>query len=326
MNKKKIPLLILDTNVWRYILDAESNDRVRQSAISAKVQIAMPPCILFEMFRLEDKDLRSRLLELATYQGWKRLMPEAFAEAMELQREIERLHPSWISKDADLSWTNQNYWDWRKKKGGFWDRVRTQPDQVAEYVNKSESEDIEKARNQRVAARRMSEEAGWVFHDLDLDRIVAYEAGDPGEVREAFQPWRVAGKNVFESVLRGRKDHPYYDWIVPLLDLRQIMMERDDWDDFWLRKIDATHMPRWWISWAMEMYTATRKVNTGTAFDIQLATYLVEVDHVVTADKVFHSLVQACRKYAPIQMAESHLISAGNTGIEELVLLMNEII
>jgi hypothetical protein len=50
-------------------------------------------------------------------------------------------------------------------------------------------------------------------------------------------------------------------------------------------------------------------VTEGTPGDTQLGTYLVEVDIMLSADKVLVNIANRCRKDAPFTIAESRLVT-----------------
>ena len=44
-------VLLLDTNIWRYITDAQADARVRRASISTKVAVAVAPAAVYEAHR-----------------------------------------------------------------------------------------------------------------------------------------------------------------------------------------------------------------------------------------------------------------------------------
>jgi hypothetical protein len=57
--------------------------------------------------------------------------------------------------------------------------------------------------------------------------------------------------------------------------------------------------------------------------DTQLFTYFLETDVVVTADKALIDILEECRPYAPCQLPDGKLVSAGAPGVENLLRLLN---
>ena len=61
-----------------------------------------------------------------------------------------------------------------------------------------------------------------------------------------------------------------------------------------------------------------RKVTPGTPGDTQLATYFLETDFVMSADKALIDTLQECRPYAPCRLPAGKLVPAGNPGVDAL--------
>jgi hypothetical protein len=76
-------------------------------------------------------------------------------------------------------------------------------------------------------------------------------------------------------------------------------------------------MPRFWLRWAFEHLQLFHKVTDGTPGDAQLATYLVEGDIVVSADKNFLRIAEAVRPYAEVPIAKTKRVSADKNGVVE---------
>jgi glycosyltransferase involved in cell wall biosynthesis len=72
-----------DTNIWRYLVDADVIEAIRMAARSADVDIVACPAVVYECLRMFDVDLRRRLAKALTRGAWLRPMPEAFVEACE---------------------------------------------------------------------------------------------------------------------------------------------------------------------------------------------------------------------------------------------------
>lgn len=73
-------------------------------------------------------------------------------------------------------------------------------------------------------------------------------------------------------------------------------------------------MPRFWLRWAFEHLRLFHKVTDGTPGDAQLATYLLEADVVVSADKNFLRITDAVRPYARFSMAKTKRVAAEKRG------------
>ena len=71
--------VLLDSNLWRYIIDAGFQGRLLRVARHGNVILQIAPAIMFEALRLRDIPLRNRLVGLMTNRSFHRLMPEAYS-------------------------------------------------------------------------------------------------------------------------------------------------------------------------------------------------------------------------------------------------------
>lgn len=88
------PVLLPDTNVWVYLVDAGAVDVVRKEAKRFGVSVAACPAVVYECLRARlDPTAKKARVEALTRGSWQRLMPEAFKEANEARRSIARVRP-----------------------------------------------------------------------------------------------------------------------------------------------------------------------------------------------------------------------------------------
>ncbi|BCJ73579.1 hypothetical protein CS0771_31230 [Catellatospora sp. IY07-71] len=50
-----------DTNIWRYIVDADAVEAVRRAAKTAGVDVVACPAVVYECLRMSDRETRRRL-------------------------------------------------------------------------------------------------------------------------------------------------------------------------------------------------------------------------------------------------------------------------
>jgi predicted nucleic acid-binding protein len=55
--------ILVDTNVWRYLIDLDALETIYRSAKGAHDLILACPAVLYEMLRLEDVSPRRRLIK-----------------------------------------------------------------------------------------------------------------------------------------------------------------------------------------------------------------------------------------------------------------------
>ena len=98
--------VLLDSNVWRYLVDNRSQGALLQVARDGAYDVQIAPGVLYEALRLKDASLRATLVRLMTNRRFHRLMPEAYSESMEILQEIKRVQPDLLCDKPDLHWFN----------------------------------------------------------------------------------------------------------------------------------------------------------------------------------------------------------------------------
>lgn len=310
--------ILLDSNIWRYLVDADAIRLLREATQRAKrSSIVIAPAVLYEAALNEDAKVRGQLLSAMTQRCWKRLMPEAFDEAEELKREIRHLKPLWLRAKPDLNRFRRIRQDWCRAQGGLWDRIQT--DSILLRQHEKQAGLLERAQMQ---ARYLREEgrvmpANWLTTPLRSIKGSLPSQHD-GWDGSPFEPWRLDGYNVLRVAL-GTPDHPTYDWLEGEIDLSALFESSAALLHFWLHDVRTESMPRHWLRWGFEFLQRQRKVTDGTPADCQLGTYLAGVDVLATADKIFHDIATKCHQDAPFPIAKSVRLPAGSAAIEPLL-------
>jgi len=323
MKRKQRVRVLLDTNVWRYLVDQGANKDLLRSVRGGRVQIQIAPSVLYEALRTRDVDLRRRLASLMTLPTWKRLMPEAYSESQEILSEVRRLRPKWLRPTPDLNALRRFRFDWVRSRGGFWERVRLTPDKEAGYVAQLGDDDIARARRQADDRRKEFRDIS-CFETVALDSVYCDQLGSiPGWNGDRIEAWR---GDAWYSTTRALQTpgHPYIDWLSPEIDISQLTQPGQSWVRFWFYEVSTKAMPRFWLRWAFEFLQRFRRVTEGTPCDAQLATYLPEADLVVSADKAFIQIANRCRVFAPCCFAETVLIPSGRQGVDALLSRLTE--
>lgn len=310
--------ILLDSNIWRYIVDAGALSTLQIVARSSRHRILASPAVLFEAAHSANKQLRASLLVALTRPEWKRLMPEAYWEAEELKGEVRRIRPEWLRPRPDLNFFKRVRHDWIRSKGGVWDRII----QEAHLLQKSDSEMIKRARDQAYALRNDALKWSASWESAPLSKLHAYFSSSiSGWDGTPVEPWRVDALNVFKTATLTA-GHPSNDWLKEELNLALMLSQSADLTRFWLHEANLQRMPRHWLRWAFEFLQRFRKVNNGTPVDIQLGTYLVDADFFMSADKTLIQLAARCRLDAPFKVAESVSVPAGDTAVGEIIRLL----
>lgn len=312
---------LLDSNIWRYVLDAGAQGALLRVANSSSINIQVAPAVVYEALRLRDVPLRDRLISLMTNHRFERLMPEAYSESMEILAEVRRLRPEWLRPSPDQRFFARSRNDWSRKMGGFWVRCARSPETEALRVQMAEGSLLKQAAEQIKDARKEMMDVGWKANP-SMDKTLASPlrpvAGWNGEMVEA---WRIESWNGVTYAL-SRPGHPYRDWISPFVELDDGLLHSPAWVEFWLHLASAEALGRQWMRWAHSFAQRFRKVTDGSGADNQLFTYLLETDVVISADKAFLAILDECRPYAPRSLPVGRLVPAGTPGVEAVLSLL----
>jgi hypothetical protein len=312
-----------DTNIWRYIVDADAVERVRKAAKSHGIDLVACPAVVYECLRIKDPKLRRQLAKALTRPEWVRPMPEAYVECEDVRNEVARHRPDWMVPQPDLREWNRNRSDWL---GGFWRRVRQQAPLMAKIIASLGDDELDQARRQAQDRRRHAIDLGHTATSLRLDSATArYLQPVPGWNGQEFEAWRGVGEGHWWHVLFVHQDETRLDWLAPWLDMRRIRADRAGWVEFWTREVSMKQLPREWIRWAMAEVQATRKVTSGTPVDNQISTYLPDFNIFVTGDRAFSEGVEFMRPSAPVPLARASLSPAGAAAVDHLLDLFRQL-
>jgi hypothetical protein len=309
--------VLFDSNVWRYVVDAGAQGALLRAAQKQSHHIQIAPAVVYEALRLRDVPLRDRLIALMTNRRFRRLMPEAYSEAMEIVAEIRHLRPEWLRPDPDETFFIRSRNDWSRKMGGFWVRCAQSPGEEAVRLQRMEGSLLQQASEQIKGTRKEMMEAGWKTNP-SMDKTLA---SPPSPIRgwngEMVEAWRVESWKGVTYAL-SRPGHPYRDWIAPFVELDCGLLNSAAWVEFWLHLVRSEALPRQWMRWGHSFAQRFRKVTSGSGADNQLFTYLLETDAVITADKGFLDILEECRPYAPFSLPIGRLVPAGAPGVESM--------
>jgi hypothetical protein len=153
--------------------------------------------------------------------------------------------------------------------------------------------------------------------NLTQSRVVV-PSEDGSADKELVEYWRYSGELVIWRTISTDDGSAYLDWIQDEINVKMISFDHRDFQRFWYADVDVQNMRRFWLRGAFEFLQQQSAVSNGTPADSALATYLLEADAFMSADKVFISQIKACQKHAPFQVALPVLMPAGPEGVEEL--------
>ena len=308
------PQVLLDTNVWRYLIDLDALETVYRAAKGANGVILACPAVLYEMLRLEDAPLRQRLVKAICRSRWVRMMPEAFEESEDFKAEIGRLRPQWLLHDVDRSMFNGLYNDWKGPRGVWW-RSRVDPSLASAAVRAVEGNDLDRGRSE---SREHRAQIGGIttFEKVKLDRWTStFPLNPPGWDGSPVETWRAEAMRFYITALLvsdGTQSPATREWLESWINLTSIRDNLSSFAKFFLYETDTSHLPREWLRWAFRTLQATRKTSPGTPVDNQIGSYLVDADILMTADKIFVSIIERIAAEAVVPVATPVLVSVEN--------------
>lgn len=315
-NSKKRALL--DTNIWRYVVDNRAQGPLFRLAVNGPYSVQVAPVVVYETLRLKDVARRRSIVNLLTNPRFERLMPEAYSEGMEILKEIERVRPDWLRAVPNVQFFDRLYKDWTRKTGGFWVRCTRSPEGEAHFLSQIEGDMIEGAKAQTLLARKEMIDIGWKRNPPMCKTVMGYDQPLPGWRGDMVEAWRFARWAALTFGL-PQEGNAHRDWIAPFVELDHGLLASAAWVEFWLYLADKRALPRQWMRWAYSFAQRFRKPTPGSPGDTQLATYFLETDLVITADKALLEILEECRPCAPCQLPVGKLLPAGAPGIAVLL-------
>ena len=307
--------ILLDSNVWRYIVDARALPDVMRAARVSKHKILVAPAVLYEAAQTANRDTRNVLLSAMSLPLWKRIMPEAYSESEEVKAEVTRLRPEWLRQIPDPVAFNRFRHDWTRVRGGAWERIKKD----VELLKLGDAATRAQARTQaqELRADALDWPASW--RDSPLTAVSMRPSFSiRGWDSTPFEPWRFDAMNAFRTSM-STEGHPAVDWLEGVIDLQLMLFQLPSLTRFWLGDVETRRMPRHWLRWAFEFLQRQHKVSDGTPVDTQIGTYLVDADVMLSADKVFVRIATRVKEDAPFPLAQSRVVPGGAAAVEKVL-------
>lgn len=300
--------ILIDTNIWRYVLDAGASGALLRAAEDSNHQLQIAPSALYETLRMSNIAVRDRLVHLITDRHITRLMPEAYSESEEIFGQISEHRATWMRIPPDQKKFDRLKKDWSRKAGGFWTRCRKSPaSEVRALLGLGDDATLAAARDEAQNARKEAYDARLREHEKLNAVFVSFTQKLPGWRGEPVDHWRVSGWSATTWALQQPR-HAYKDWLEPRVDLSALRADDVSWLTLWLYEVAAADMPRFWLRWAIEYCQRFRKVTPGTPCDSQLGTYALDTDLILSSDTAFIQILDRCRRYAPQPLAEARCV------------------
>lgn len=307
--------LLLDTNVWSYIADAQALPTLL-GARRRNMKFLVAPASVAEARRLSDVKLRRRLLAVMTHPAWQRLMAETYLESEEIKHALQAARPDWAI-DGDQKDFKRFRHHFLRSKGGFWDAARD--DATLPVTDESLRENSENAlARQEVRDIRdrfkNGAQTGATHH---LQKIIVNVEPLLFETR-SIEYWRLESAYLLRNELRVYAS-PHRECLDCFLNVEAMLADTDGFYHVWFNEVRPEQLKRQWLRSSMNYLQRWHKPTDGSPADSQLASHLIDADYFVTADKNFARCIDKIHAEAPFATAKPLKISAGAAGIEELV-------
>jgi hypothetical protein len=316
--------VLLDTNVWRYIVDAGFENRLFQVTRQSNFSISIAPAIIVETLRMSDVQTRRKIIELQTRDCWNRLMPDAFLECEDVKREMMRTHPEWALKSANINLFRKLRYDWVRTKGGFWEKVRNNPERIAEQYKRQDSAALTVVRQQsREIRSKVSEKDQKMLNTSSLREWKGSWRNRISGEEVILDAWRVYAELIWRNMLST--ETAFKQWLGCDFDIKFLLSyDSSEYMRFWQSEVSTEAVPREWIRASIQGMQSERKVTDGNPTDSAIATHAVDVDLIASADKNFIAMLNRLQDEAPFKTAHGLLVQAGKSGVEEFLNLLSD--
>lgn len=305
---------LLDTNIWRYFIDAQQEQKLVDLASSGKALIQICPATVNETLQLRDLRLMTKIVRLQTKPCFDRLRPEVLVNSIDLINEIYRLHPDWLLRVPDQKSFKKWIVFWDKK---WWSRVRKLPAAEARDLKIWNGNIVNLVRDQ-AKFRRAEIRKNRTSSKLPLNGWKAKVPKPfPGwDKNLEVDAWRIATLISLTNSLIAHQNG-MYPIMETFIDFSKGLLTSDKWKYFWLYEIEKENCPRFWLEWAHVHTSSFRKITPGTPGDTQLFQYLIDTDVFVSADKAMLDIIEEVRPWTNRSLPEVLKLSGGGKGVEE---------
>ncbi len=304
--------VLLDTNVWRALADANSGRTLMKYARRFDLAVLVAPAIVDECKRIPHSSTRSRVLHLLAKESWRRCMPEPYSESQELIREIERLRPHWLRKRRDLREFRRLKKDWTSKKIGFWNRLKKDVQIASPVMLMTELRELELARAEAHGIRKQVSARPAQGEQTPLSHV--YTATPFQTIGESslVEYWRVPTLYHMRSNL-SEYANPYSEWLDGTVDMKLMFHDADSLNTFFLCDALPSRLTRLWLRAAFEFLQSWRRVTNGTPGDAQISVHLAEANIAISADRNFVYSANRCHAEGPGNFARAILVPGQET-------------
>ena len=303
--------VLLDTNVWSYVADDSAANELDSLRQKHDLEILVAPTAVLEQFRVSNRSVRDRLLNVTTDDRWTRLMPEAFVACREIVHAARRHRPDWIvespSREALRAYSeNEEYWICR-----FWSEAHLAPDDAYARTADTDQASADLARGGLREGRRITTDEDVALDGFSLDSAeFRVDVTMADGTTDRLPAWQVStAVHAADALFGPLADTTYHDWLAPYVETA-VARNTDDWLRFWA-DLEPADAPTHWVWWAGAMCAQFVKINDGAPADVNWTAYLTDPDVFVTADRRLHRIATKIHNEAPIPTPTPLLATPG---------------
>ena len=316
--------VLLDTNVWRYLLDSGKQDFLYKLSRQFGITIAISPAIVIETLRLSNPSLRKKIINLQTRNCWERLLPDAYLQSEDVKRQMIKFHPEWQLLKPNFSLYKKLRYDWIRTRGGFWTNAMNSTESVAARYNAQDANHLELVReSSRNVRSSVLKDGRKIMQSSSLNDVKGYWKTVSGETSE-LEGWRVFAESTWITMLT-LNDSAFRQWLGCDINIDLLLnYYAEQFVNFWKSEVQAELVPREWLRFAVFALQSERKVTDGNPTDSAIAMHLVDVDAVISADKNFILMINTIQSEAPFRTARGYLVDAGLETLDQVFNLISQ--
>ena len=239
--------LLLDTNVWSYIAEAQATPELLR-ARRRNMEFFVAPASVAEARRLTDAKLRKRLLAVMTHSAWKRLMAETYLESEEIKQALQAARPDWAINGDQRDFKRGRHY-FRRSKGGFWDLARD--DATLPVTDESLREHSENAlaRQEVRSFRDRFKNGPQTGATVHLQKNIVEVTSLLFQAR-SVEYWRLESADVLRNELRVYTS-PYSEFLDCFLNVKAMLMDPDGFNHVWFNEVRPEQLKRQWLRSSM---------------------------------------------------------------------------
>ncbi|WP_395402073.1 hypothetical protein ACHMXB_01250 [Arthrobacter sp. UC242_113] len=312
--------IILDTNLWS-TLDDGSLPRLETLLEELDLQVQVLPSTLLEIVDIPLEEVRRKLVAgLARGSRRTRVRTEADLFAEEVVELIRRTRPEWLRPIPDRAEVERLRTFWLKKiwRQALEDSTALHQHQQGQSPMRDHIVDGQKQNRRGMLEEKfkvgvLTELHGKDDPESDKPSLLGNLPGWDGSPRALWRlnlahvTWYELGVIGPRARITG-EDRTMTDWIEPWVDLGKLRSSPESFVHMWLDEARVADLPRNWLNWAVDVVQLTAKVGSGNPGDAQQASYLVDCDLFLTADRRFVEVLERVREDAPFSFAGTVLV------------------